>query len=107
MTELIHETLFHVGQLVRHQRLGYRGVVVDVDPVFTATDAWHEEIAIAPTPRDQPWYRILRDGSAHETYVAQQNLLADGSGERIRHPLLWLYFEDFRDGVYLTQRRAN
>lgn len=107
MTHLVNESLFHVGQLVEHQQFRYRGVVVDVDPEFTKTDAWHEEIAISASPKAQPWYRLLRDGSAHETYVAQDKLRADGSGERIRHPLLWLYFEEFRDGVYFTQRRAN
>jgi len=55
---------FHVGQLVVHRRFSYRGVVVDVDPVFSSTDAWYEEMAITRPPKDQPWYRVLPDGSA-------------------------------------------
>jgi len=98
---------FHVGQLVVHRRFSYRGVVVDVDPVFSSTDAWYEEMAITRPPKDQPWYRVLPDGSAHETYVAQRNLAADDSHERIRHPLVWHYFDDFRDGVYHSARRVN
>lgn len=98
---------FHVGQLVVHRRFSYRGVVVDVDPAFSHTDAWYEEMAITQPPKNQPWYRVLPDGSAHETYVAQRNLTADASHDRIRHPLVWHYFDDFRDGVYFSARRAN
>ncbi|MGB5209434.1 MAG: heat shock protein HspQ [Gammaproteobacteria bacterium] len=101
------ESRFYVGQLVVHQQFGYRGVVVDVDAEFSDTDAWSEELAISRSPRDQPWYRVLRDGSAHETYVAQRNLSADPCCKPIRHPLVWHYFEDFRDGVYFSMRRIN
>jgi heat shock protein HspQ len=103
----VGESRFHVGQLVVHRQFRYRGVVVDVDAEFSDTDAWSEEMAISRPPRDQPWYRVLRDGSAHETYVAQHNLSADGCCKPIRHPLVWHYFEDFRDGVYISLRRIN
>ena len=97
---------FHVGQLVVHRRLRYRGVVVDVDPDYRETDAWCEQVAGAPAWR-QPWYRILPDGSAHETYIAERELEADGRTARIRHPLVWHYFVDFRDGAYVPARPAN
>jgi heat shock protein HspQ len=80
------QSQFFVGQLVVHRRFQYRGVVVDVDPAFKDTDAWCETVAINRPETDQPWYRILPDGSAHEAYVAQRNLVPDDDGQRIRHP---------------------
>jgi len=97
---------FHVGQLVAHRRLGYRAVVVDVDPVYRTNDAWCES-EYDLSARYQPWYRILQDGAAHETYLPERSLRRDGDGRRIRHPLVWLYFSEFRDGAYLPDRAAN
>jgi len=101
------QSQFFVGQLVVHRRFQYRGVVVDVDPAFKDTDAWCETVAINRPETDQPWYRILPDGSAHEAYVAQRNLVPDDGGQRIRHPFVWLYFKEFRDGAYVPAKRAN
>lgn len=98
---------FYVGQLVVHRRLNYRGVVVDVDPVFRETDAWSETDGAGGPALGQPWYRVLPDGAAHEAYVAQRSLEPDPSHEKIRHPLLWLYFSDFRDGAYVRALRSN
>jgi heat shock protein HspQ len=97
---------FHVGQLVAHRRLGYRAVVVDVDPVYRENDAWCDA-EYAGSARDEPWYRILPDGTAHEAYLAERSLRVDTCRDRIRHPLLWFYFSDFRDGAYLLAKAAN
>ncbi len=32
---------FRIGQIVRHKLFDYRGVVYDVDPVFSSTDEWY------------------------------------------------------------------
>ena len=98
---------FYVGQLVVHRHLNYRGVVVDVDPRFRENDAWSETETAAGSAHGQPWYRVLPDGVAHEAYVAQRSLVPDESSEKIRHPLLWLYFSDFRDGAYVRAVRSN
>jgi heat shock protein HspQ len=31
---------FRVGQAIHHKRFDYRGVMVDVDPVFCGTEEW-------------------------------------------------------------------
>ena len=98
---------FSVGQLVVHRRLNYRGVIVVVDPRFLDNDAWSETETAVGANRDQPWYRVLPDGTAHEAYVAQRSLESDDSAAKIRHPLLWLYFSEFRDGVYVRALRSN
>ena len=100
---------FGVGQLVRHLRFGYRGVVVDVDPEFGLSDAWYEEVARSRPPRDRPWYHVLVDDAEHTTYVAERHLEADPSGEPVRHPLIDRYFGAFERerGRYRAHRTVN
>ncbi len=101
------EAKFSVGQLVRHQLFGYRGVVVDVDATFQLSDEWYAEMARSRPPKDQPWYHVLVHDAVHATYVAERNLSPDASGEAIRHPLLDQYFTSFEYGRYATASRVN
>lgn len=95
----------HIGQLVHHKLFDYRGVVYDVDPVFMLPDAWYEQVALSRPPKDEPWYRVLVDGSSQETYVAERNLEADVIGEEIDHPHLSIYFSGFKSGQYRVKNR--
>lgn len=90
---------FAPGDLVRHRRYGYRGVVVDVDSECRAEENWYRSNKTQPR-RDQAWYHVLVDGSMHATYAAEENLLPDPSGEPVTHPLLNRFFRAFRDGWY-------
>ena len=65
------EPRYHPGQIVRHRRYGYRGVVVDVDATFCGSDEWYEQVARSRPPKDAPWYHVLVDGAQHMTYVAE------------------------------------
>ena len=98
---------FHVGQLVRHTRFDYRGVVFDVDEVFRGSDAWYEQVARSRPPRDRPWYHVIVDGAAHTTYVADRHLEADLSGEPVESPLIEGVFEGFEDGRYLLRSSVH
>lgn len=98
---------FAIGEIIHHRLFGYRGVIYDVDPFFGGTDEWYEQVAKTRPPKDQPWYRVLVDGSDHETYVAQRNLEPDPSGAPISHPLTTVLFSELRDGVYIRKQRAN
>jgi len=94
---------FAPGVLVRHRRFEYRGVVADVDAVFSLDEAWYEANAVTRPPRDRPWYHVLVDGSdGAVTYVAERNLEADPSAQPVEHPLVEHYFEAFRDGGYVS-----
>lgn len=90
---------FEPGQLVRHRRYGYRGVVVARDESCQAGDAWYHKNQTQPD-RDQPWYHVLVDGSSTCTYAASENLVADRSGLPVDHPLVPQFFSDFQDGRY-------
>jgi len=94
---------FSVGQVIRHQRFGYRGVVVDVDPVFAGSDEWYDTVARSRPPRDAPWYHVLVHDASHMTYVAERHLEADDADAPIRHPLLREFFDAREDGRYVRR----
>ena len=91
---------FFVGQLVRHGKFGYRGVIFQVDPTFELSDEWYEEVARSRPPKDAPWYHVLVDGAAHTTYVAQRHLAPSANVAQIEHPDLGAWFERFDGSRY-------
>ncbi len=91
--------LHQPGDIVRHKRYGYRGVVVAVDAMCLAPDSWYHNNQTQPD-RDQPWYHLLVDGSDQCTYAAQCSLDADSSTACIIHPWVNLYFDAFTEGSY-------
>ncbi len=93
------EFKFSVGQVVHHKRYDYRGVIVSADDSCEADDDWYDKNQTQPE-RDQPWYHVLVDRAQHTTYVAESNLEADESGNRIRHPLVPRFFKTFFKGRY-------
>lgn len=98
---------FRIGQLIEHKLFKYRGVIFDVDPVYTGTDAWYESVTMTRPPRDKPWYRVLVHNAAHETYVAERNLEPDNSHEPVNHPMVDVVFDRFQNGVYQIKQRSN
>ena len=101
------EALFSVGQLVWHRLFHYRGVVIDVDPVFMGTEEWYQMMAKSQPPKDNPWYHVLVHNARHQTYVAERNLDADETGEPIRHPAVDAVFSGFDGHCYKHRSRAN
>ncbi len=101
------EARFQVGQLVRHKLFDYRGVVYDVDAEFSLSEEWYETMARSRPPKDRPWYHVLVHDGDHTTYVAERNLVADDSGEAIRHPELGDYFGEFKDSRYIPRVVLN
>ncbi|MFT5288231.1 MAG: heat shock protein HspQ [Planctomycetota bacterium] len=90
---------FVPGELVRHRRYGYRGVVVDFDSSCQAPNTWYQSNKSQPK-RDQPWYHVLVDGSTATTYAAEDSLRLDHTRVEIQHPMLALYFGAFLNGGY-------
>jgi len=91
--------IFEPGQLVRHRRYGYRGVVVDRDDSCQADATWYQKNQTQPD-RDQPWYHVLVDGSATCTYAAAENLAADPTGLPVTHPLVPFFFDGMKGDAY-------
>ena len=64
---------YHIGQVLRHRKHPFRGVVFDVDAMFSNTDAWYQNIPEdARPPKNQPFYHLLaeNDESYYVAYVS-------------------------------------
>ncbi len=99
----MREAKFGIGQVVRHRRYPFRGVIFDVDPTFSNTEEWWESIPADVRPRrDQPFYHLLAENAetTYIAYVSEQNLLEDQSGRPCRHPQVDEMFGDYADGHY-------
>jgi heat shock protein HspQ len=105
-----HLAKYHLGQIVRHRKHPFRGVIFDVDPEFSNTEEWYDAIPEEARPRrDQPFYHLLaeNDESFYVAYVSEQNLVLDESGEPVDHPDLGEIFGEFRNGHYPLQMELN
>ena len=98
---------FHIGQIVKHRRFGYRGVIYDVDPGFMLSDQWYEKVALSRPPKDRPWYRVLVDNADQATYVAERNLRRAAEPRPIESPYLDSYFRRFNGEFYEIRHRSN
>lgn len=101
---------FQIGQVVRHRKHPFRGVIFDVDAVFSNTQEWYDSIPEDARPnRDQPFYHLLAETEAtyYVAYVSEQNLMPDASGEPVDHPDLSSMFGDFKGDRYAPQRPLN
>ena len=101
---------YHLGQIVRHRKYPFRGVVFDVDPEFANTEEWYEAIPEDVRPiKEQPFYHLLAENeqSYYVAYVSEQNLVADYSGEPVGHPDIPDMFGAFADGSYRLEVQLN
>jgi heat shock protein HspQ len=101
---------FQIGQIVRHRLFPFRGVIFDVDAVFSNTEEWLMSIPEELRPRrDQPFYHLLAQNAetSYIAYVSEQNLLPDESGKPVSHPRVGELFEGLRNGRYVTRQRVT
>lgn len=99
----MQEAKFGIGQVVRHRHFPFRGVIVDVDPVFNNTEEWWLAIPEQIRPRkDQPFYHLLAENeeSHYTAYVSEQNLLVDDTGEPVTHPQAAELLQAQEDGAF-------
>ena len=90
-----------IGQVVQHRIYPFRGVVFDIDPVFSNTEEWLNSIPAEIRPaKEQPFYHLLAENEETEyvAYVSEQNLLPDTSYTPLRHPRVKELFERRKDG---------
>ena len=97
---------YHLGQIVRHKKHPFRGVVFDVDPEFSNTDEWYESIPAHIRPkRNQPFYHLFAENEdgPYIAYVSQQNLLHDENLDPCSHPQIDTLFEGIVNGKYVLK----
>lgn len=101
---------YNIGQVVRHRKFPFRGVVFDIDPIFANTEEWWEAIPEETRPiKEQPFYHLLaeNESSFYVAYVSEQNLLPDKSGEPVDHPDVSAMFGRLNDGQYNAEVQLN
>ena len=103
---------FKLGQVVKHKKFFFRGIIFDVDPVFNNTEEWYLKIPEERRPdKNQPFYHLLAENEDKTTYVAyvsQQNLENDDSNEPFKDPTVNLLFDgNDKDGNYIVKKSTN
>jgi heat shock protein HspQ len=102
----IRTAKFHIGDIVRHRIYAFRGVIFDVDPVFSNTEEWWLAIPEDIRPaKDQPYYHLLAENeeTTYVAYVSEQNLLPDESGNPVSHPQVSEIFSGIEGGRYVKR----
>jgi heat shock protein HspQ len=98
---------FAVGQIVRHRLYPFRGVIFDVDPVFSNSEEWYRSIPEERRPsKEQPFYHLLAQnaqGGPYEAYVSEQNLVADAENGPVQHPMIEIMFERVSGDRYVLR----
>jgi heat shock protein HspQ len=101
---------YNLGQVVRHRKHPFRGVVFDIDPEFANTEEWYDAIPEGSRPRkDQPFHHLLaeNDQSYYVAYVSEQNLVVDAAGGPVDHPDVQDLFGDFDGRQYPLHFQMN
>jgi heat shock protein HspQ len=99
---------YSIGDVVKHRKYPFRGVIYDIDPVFANTEEWWLSIPEEVRPsKDQPFYHLYAENSETEymAYVSEQNLEPDESGAPLRNPQIDEVFARSDTGRYI--RKAN
>ena len=106
----IRQAKFQIGQVVHHRFFPFRGVIFDVDPVFSSTEEWWLSIPEDIRPaKDQPFYHLLAENeeSTYVAYVSEQNLLPDETGMPVGHPEVDELFSEMHDGRYVMRQKQT
>ncbi|KAK7480727.1 hypothetical protein BaRGS_00027988 [Batillaria attramentaria] len=99
---------FHIGQVIRHKRWGYRGVIIGWDPKAVAPEGWLRQNHPPDKKywREMPNYSILvdtRDRLVPQiTYVPQENIEIIVNTQ-VLHPSIDNYFEAFDGAQYIPR----
>ena len=107
---LTAEAKFTIGEVVRHRKHPFRGVIFDIDATFSNTEEWWESIPEDSRPdKEQPYYHLLaeNDSSYYVAYVSEQNLMRDLSGDPVDHPEIPTIFGELRNGLYQLEVQMN
>lgn len=85
-------SLFQLGDIVIHKTLGYRAIIVDIDPLFQASGHYNPQAIKRGFGERLPWCRVLIDQSQQESYVEECQLILDDSEHAVLNPKIDEYF---------------
>ena len=94
---------FGLGQIVRHREAAFRGVVIDVDPVFAGKPG--DTGGISP---DQPFYQVLALGAegGFVAYAPEDALEHDPELASVAREAETRWFTVDREGRYAPKSHA-
>ncbi|CAM6101611.1 unnamed protein product [Calypogeia fissa] len=104
------DVLYKVGNVVRHVRFQYPGVIFGWDKVFSLDEEWITAMRIDQLQygRSQPFYHVLVDQNFWNQnfrntsmYVAQENIVLAPDAGHILHRDLGMHFLGYRNGRYI------
>ncbi|KAL5410170.1 hypothetical protein PMIN06_007655 [Paraphaeosphaeria minitans] len=103
--------VFRVGQLFRHTRYHYEGIVIGWDTVCAAGDGWIDDMGVdsLPAGRVQPFYHVLVSDKSVR-YVAAENITPCEPGTQPSAALMKLAGRHFKRwdgarGVFVSNVR--
>lgn len=100
---------FGIGDVVKHRKYPFRGVIFDIDPVFANTEEWWLSIPEEVRPaKDQPFYHLYAENSdtEYQAYVSEQNLEPDDNAAPLRNPQIAEVFVRSDAGLYIKRQRS-
>jgi len=100
---------FAIGQVVKHRKYPFRGIVYDVDQSSRIPRNGGSR-SLWKSGRAGPAFlsSLCRNADTeYVAYVSEQNLMADTSGDPMRHPQVDEMFVRALDGAYKSKPRAS
>ncbi|MCW2285736.1 heat shock protein HspQ [Rhodoblastus acidophilus] len=97
---------YGIGEVVKHRKYPFRGVIFDIDPVFANSEEWWLSIPEDVRPsKDQPFYHLYAENAETEytAYVSEQNLLPDDNETPLRNPQVDVVFLRSPTGRYVKR----
>ena len=85
---------FKTGDIIKHKKYGYHGVIVHKDSNFKGENEWYLSNQSQPS-KHQPWYFVLVDEIQQVTYVAESNLIVYQCEKQVDHPMINLFFSGY------------
>ncbi|GEM_PF-2270634 len=98
------QPIYKIGQIIKHIRYGYTGVIVDIDTKFNSKfilKTTHKK----PTNTNQPWYHILVNQSDTATYAAQSSLNGNIPFQEVINPDVATFFDSVKSNYYIRNNK--
>lgn len=96
---------FNIGDLVKHKRIRYRAIIIDIDPLFQPSGVYNPQADKHEFATRNPWYRLLVDDSSQMTYVEENLLIPDSNQDDINNPHLHQYLTEEEGGYYIAHAK--
>ncbi|CAD5116031.1 DgyrCDS4963 [Dimorphilus gyrociliatus] len=99
---------YRIGQVMKHKKWGYRGIIVGWDVRARAPEEWLRQMHPPDKPhwRDYPNYSIIVDTrdrpDGQTTYVAEENIEIV-SNTKVMHPQTDKHFESWDGAQYIAR----